>query len=107
MNNIKGFFRARRSPLFVAQATIQERYDLGTGAVVSRRERVGGGATGDAVLGGPQNCVGVVSVSRHIGEGIHGSGAACFRLIWCQKIIDEVKGYHPVDFPQQVVFWNQ
>ncbi len=23
------------------------------------------------------------------------------------KIIDEIKGYHPLDLPQQVGFWNQ
>ena len=32
---------------------------------------------------------------------------ACCRIIWCQKIIDEIKGYHPLDLPQQVGFWNQ
>lgn len=32
--------------------------------------------------------------------------AACFWLIWCQIIIDKVEGYHSVDFPQRVVFWN-
>ena len=30
--------------------------------------------------------------------------ATCCRIIRRQKIIDEVEGYHPVDFPQQVVF---
>ena len=28
-------------------------------------------------------------------------------VIWRQKIIDEIKGYHPLNLPQQVGFWNQ
>ena len=61
-------------PLALLHAAIQEGYDLATGAVAVGAEGGVAGALGDAVLRGPQDCTGVVSVSGHIGEGIHDVG---------------------------------
>ena len=33
--------------------------------------------------------------------------AARCRIIWREKIIDEIKGYCLVNLPQQMVLWNQ
>ena len=49
----------------------QEGDDLGPGAGSVRAEGGGGGAGGDAVLHGPQHRIIVVSVSLHIGKGVH------------------------------------
>ena len=89
MENIKGFSRLERFPDLLAQAAIQERHDLGAGAVVVGTEGGGGGTGGNTVLSSPQNCVGVVSVSRHVGEGIHAVGGG--RLLTAPQEGDDLR----------------
>ena len=55
-------------------AAIQEGHDLRTGAVVVGAEGSGGSTGSNTVLHGPQDRIGVVGVSGHIREGIHGAG---------------------------------
>ena len=49
-------------------ATIEERHDLGSRAVVAGAEQSAADAAGDAVLGGPCHRVGVIGIGRHITE---------------------------------------
>ena len=51
-----------------AQEAIQERHDLGPGAVIAGREGGGGSAAGDTVLNGPCNGIVVVHTTLHILE---------------------------------------
>lgn len=55
----------------LAQAAEQEGHDLGAGTVVAGAESGVAGARGNTGLSSPQDRIGVVSVSRHAGEGMH------------------------------------
>lgn len=57
--------------LFLTQAAEQEGHDLGAGTVVAGAESGVAGARGNTGLSSPQDRIGVVSVSRHAGEGMH------------------------------------